>query len=75
MTDKLMYIPIDDTQNNSTCKSQLVVETFGHSTQPIRNQSKSPYVMTQRIRKRYHKTLGTIAINNPMPSSNTGIGK
>ncbi len=30
MTDELMYIPNDDTQNYSFCKLQLVVETFGH---------------------------------------------
>ena len=34
--DKLIYNPNDDTQNNSFFKLQLVVESFGHST----NQSK-----------------------------------
>ena len=32
MADKLMYIPNDDTQNNSFCGVKLVVETFEHST-------------------------------------------
>ena len=32
ITDKLMYIPNDDTQNYPFCKLQLVVETFGHLT-------------------------------------------
>ena len=31
MTDKLMYIPNDYTQNYPFCKLQLVVETFKHS--------------------------------------------
>ena len=39
MTYKLMYIPNDDTKNNSFCRFQLVVETFGHSTKET-NQSK-----------------------------------
>ena len=30
--DKLMWIPIGDTQNNPFCRIHLVVETFGHST-------------------------------------------
>ena len=32
MADKMMYIQNDDTQNYSLCRSQLVVETFIHST-------------------------------------------
>ena len=28
MSDKLVYIPNDDTQNYSLCRLQLVVETF-----------------------------------------------
>ena len=32
MTDKLMYIPNDNTQNYLFCRLQLVVETFGHAT-------------------------------------------
>ena len=32
MTDKLMYIPNDDTQNYPFCRLKLVVETFEHST-------------------------------------------
>ena len=31
MTDALMYIPNDDTQNYFYCRLQLVVKTFGHS--------------------------------------------
>ena len=32
MADKLMYIPNDDKQNQTFCRLQLVIETFGHST-------------------------------------------
>ena len=32
MADKLMYIPIDDTQNYRFCRSKLVDETFKHLT-------------------------------------------
>ncbi len=32
MVDKLMYIPIDDTQNYALCRLKLIVEMFGHST-------------------------------------------
>ena len=34
MADKLMYIPIYNTQNYTVCRLQLVVETFEHSTKP-----------------------------------------
>ena len=33
MADKLILIPNDDPQNDPLCRIQLVVETFGHSTQ------------------------------------------
>ena len=32
MADKLMYIPNSNTQKYPSCRLQLVVETFGHST-------------------------------------------
>ena len=32
MTDKLMHIPNDDTQNYPFCRLKSVVETFEHST-------------------------------------------
>ena len=31
--EKLMYIPNDDTQNYPVSRSELVVETFEHSTE------------------------------------------
>ena len=36
MADKLMYILYDDNQNYPFCRLKLVVETFEHSTQPIK---------------------------------------
>ena len=55
MTDKLMYIPDDYTQNYPFCILQLVVETFGHPTYSVNN-----------LEKRYYKTLGTSVINSPV---------
>ena len=34
MSDKLMYIPNEDTQNYHLFRLQLVVETFEHSNEP-----------------------------------------
>ena len=51
MVDKLMYIPHDVKQNYPFCRSVLVIETI--------NQSKSPKLLYQRIRKRYSRTMGT----------------
>ena len=39
MVDKLMYNPDDDTQNYPFYGLQLVVETFGHSTNEPTNQN------------------------------------
>ena len=39
MADKLMYIPIDNKQNNPFCRLKLFVETFRHWTEWM-NQSK-----------------------------------
>ena len=69
MADKLVYNPKDDTQNYSSCRLQLVIERFEHSTQLI-NQSKfniSPKLLSQRTRKRCYKTMGTGVINSPIP--------
>ena len=51
------YIPNDDTQNRPFYRFQLVVETFGHSTLK-KIPWKSPKLLSQRIGKRYYKTLG-----------------
>ena len=66
MADKLVYIPNDDIQNYYFCRLQLVLDT-----QPNKPTSQIsitvPKCASQRIRKLYHKTLGTIAINSPKP--------
>ena len=69
MADKLMYVPNDDTQNYPFSRLLWVVETFGHSTKLnklIVIQYKSPRLLSQRLRKRYYKTLGTSVINSKM---------
>ena len=70
MTDKLMCIPNNDTQNNPFFRIQLVVETFGHVF----------LVINQKVPKVFEKilSLGTSVINSPMsPPSlkiSTGLG-
>ena len=54
-----MYIPNDDKQNYPFCRLELVVETN-------QNLLKSPKLVSQRIRKRYYKILGTSVINSPL---------
>ena len=64
MADKLMYIPNDFTQNYPFFRLQMEVKKGfdTHLNEPI-NQ------LRQRIRKRYHKILGTSVINSPMSPS------
>ena len=62
MTNKLIYIPYDDTQIYLFFGLQLVVETFGHSKITNQNPIKVPKVVkptNKKLRKCYHKTLGT----------------
>ena len=68
MADKLMYIPNDDTQNYSLRRLQLMVEMFKHILNESTNQNsvKAAKLVSQRIGKRYCKTLGTSVINSPM---------
>ena len=64
MTNKLMYcamdIPNDDKQNYPFCKSQFVVEIFGHSTKWTyeSNLIKFPRLLSIRIEKRHYKDFG-----------------
>ena len=54
-----MYIPIDDAQNYPFSTLKSVVETFAHSTLWT-NQlkfEKVPKYLSQRIGKKYYKTL------------------
>ena len=68
MVDKMMYIPNDVIQDCLFCRLQLVVETMNNQLNKTTNQNsiKSPKLLSQRKRKRYHKTLGTKVINSPM---------
>ena len=56
-----MYIPSDDTQNYPFCRLKLLVETFNTEMNESANQKllKSPRLLSQPIRKRCYKTLGT----------------
>ena len=60
MANKLMFIPKDYTQNYPFCSLKLVVQTLEHSIK------QSPQSLSQRIRKRYHETLGTSVINSTL---------
>ena len=54
MTDKLMFIPNDDTQNKSFCRLKLVTETFGQfqlNEQTNENSLKVPKVVKQTNKK------------------------
>ena len=65
MADKLKDIPNAYTQNYTIM--QLVVETFEQHNEPTNQDSlKFPRLLSQRIRKRYCKTLRTSVINSPM---------
>ena len=60
MTDKLMYIPHDDTQNYPVCRLQLVVKRLNIQ---LNQRNKIPLkfkkLLSQRIENVY-KTLGII---------------
>ena len=59
-----MYIPNEDTQSYPFCRLQLIV---GHLTKfNNENLRKVPSLSSQRMRKRYYKTLGTSVINCTM---------
>ena len=73
MAKKLIHIPNDNAQNFHFCRLWLLVETFGHSTSWI-NQSKSPKLLSQRIRERYYVTLGTSVTNSLMSPSTLAAG-
>ena len=57
----LMYIPIADTQNDSFCRLQLVVET-----NQLKFHKKSQKLLRQQIGQGCYKTFGTSVIKSPM---------
>ena len=65
------YIPNDDKQDYPLyyiCILQLVVETFGHSSERINQTNfwKVTRVVRPTKKKTYHKTLGTSVINSSL---------
>ena len=69
MADKFVHISNDDTQSYRFCRLHLVVKTLDIQLNEPTNQIqyKSQNLGCQRIRKRYHKTLGTSVINCQFP--------
>ena len=65
MADKSMYIPNDDTQNYPFFRLKIVVESSDTELDEPTNQNsiKISKFLSQRIRKRYYKTLGTSFID------------
>ena len=61
-----MYISDDETQNYPFCILKLVVESMNTNKTNNQNSLKSPTLLSQRIRIRCFKTLGTSVINSPM---------
>ena len=59
MVDKLMYIPNDDTQNYPFYRLKLKRLNTQLNYPTNQNSLKPPKFLSQRIRKRYYKTLGT----------------
>ncbi len=68
MADKLMYITNDDTQNYNFRKKNLQLKRLNTKLNESTNQTslKSLKLLSQRIGKRYYKTLETSAINSPL---------
>ena len=62
MTDKLMYIPNDGTQNHPFCRLRLVVETFEVVVKESTNQNsiKCLKLLSLRVRKLYIKLFGLV---------------
>ena len=71
MTNKLMYIPNDETQIYPYFRLQLVIETFENSTYEPTNQNsiKKNKVVSQHIRKRYYKTYWDFCNKQPNVTS------
>ena len=62
MVDKMIYFLSDDTQKLTFCRLELEVEPLGHSvswTNESKLKNKFPKLLSQQIRTRYYKTLGT----------------
>ena len=62
-----MYIPKEDTQNITSVDYDWWLKLWDTQlTEPTNQNLKSPKMLSQQIRKRNYKTLGTSAINSSM---------
>ena len=69
MADILIYIPNYITQKDPFCIFKLEVQTLNTQLNELTNQKssqQSPKLSSQRIRKRYYRTLETSVINSPL---------
>ncbi len=64
MADILMFNHNGETQNNPSVDKNAWM--FEHNESTNQNLLNSPKFFSQRIRKRYYKTLGTSVINSPI---------
>ena len=53
MTDKLMHVYNDDTQNYPFCSLHLNIETFRYTKLNEPTNQKSPKLLSQRLKKCY----------------------
>ena len=61
-----MYILNDDIQNYPFCRLKLVIETLNLINQLISLNSLTLNLLSQRIRTRFYKTLGTRVLYSPL---------
>ena len=68
MTDNFMYIPNNYTKYYPFCRlNKLLKRSSTKLNKPTNHiQLKSPKLLSQRIGKRYYKTLRTSLINSPL---------
>ena len=71
MAEKLMYIPNANTQNCPFYKLQLVIETFGHSTNKPTNQNsiKVPQIVMPTNKKTLFCEFGDYYNKQPIVPS------
>ena len=70
MVYEMIYVPNDDTQIYPSIDSNLLLKLF--KTQLNEQTNQKSMLLSQRIRKRYHKTLGTSVINSPLSTFSLG---
>ena len=70
MADKSVYIPNDDTHNSLICRLDYWLKRLDTQLKESTNQNsiKYPKLLSQLIRERYNKILGTSVINSQISS-------